>query len=85
MINPHIKVKDKGYTLVINEAVADPTRVTLALQLFDENGKHDRDKLGLGDVNTITIKDDKGNVVGSMYDWGTRVIFIIWLISLVNR
>ncbi|QDY82616.1 DUF4179 domain-containing protein [Paenibacillus polymyxa] len=70
VINPHIKVKDKGYTLVINEAVADPTRVTLALQLFDENGKHDRDKLGLGDVNTITIKDDKGNVVGSMYDMG---------------
>ncbi|CCC86428.1 hypothetical protein PPM_p0278 (plasmid) [Paenibacillus polymyxa M1] len=70
VINPHIKVKDKGYTLVINEAVADPTRVTLALQLFDENGKHDRDKLGLGDANTITIKDDKGKVVGSMYDMG---------------
>ncbi|KAF6580611.1 DUF4179 domain-containing protein [Paenibacillus sp. EKM211P] len=70
VINPHIKVKDKGYTLVINEAVADPTRVTIALQLFDENGKHDRDKLGLGDENKITIKDDKGNVVGSMYDMG---------------
>lgn len=62
VINPHIKVKDKGYTLVINEAVADPTRVTIALQLFNENVKHDRDKLGLGDENKITIKDDKGNV-----------------------
>ncbi|AUO08793.1 hypothetical protein C0638_20715 [Paenibacillus sp. lzh-N1] len=70
VINPHIKVKDKGYTLVINEAVADPTRVTIALQLFDENGKHDRHKLAIGEANKITIKDDKGNVVGSMYDMG---------------
>lgn len=68
--NPHIKEEDEGYTLVIDEAVADPTRVTIALQLFDKNGKHDRDKLVLGDSNMITIKDDKGNVVDSMYDMG---------------
>ncbi|WIV17364.1 DUF4179 domain-containing protein [Paenibacillus polygoni] len=68
--NPHIKEKDEGYTLVIDEAVADPTRVTIALQLFDKNGKHDRDKLVLGDSNKISIKDAKGNVVGSMYDMG---------------
>ncbi|MGQ3480184.1 DUF4179 domain-containing protein [Paenibacillus sp. TY11] len=68
--NPHIKVKDEGYTLVIDEAVADPTRVTIALQLFDKKGNHDRDKLVLGDANKITIKDDKGNAVGSMYDMG---------------
>ncbi|MFB5675152.1 DUF4179 domain-containing protein [Paenibacillus terreus] len=68
--DPHIKVKDKGYTLVIDEAVADPARVTIALQLFDEKGKHDRDKLILSDTNKITIKDDKGNTVDSMYDMG---------------
>lgn len=68
--NPHIKVKDKGYTLVIEEVVADPTRVTLALQLFDKKGEHDRHKLGLGEQNTITIKDAQGNNVGSMYDMG---------------
>jgi hypothetical protein len=44
--------------------------VTIALQLFDENGKHDRHKLSIRDANKITIKDDKGNVVGSMYDMG---------------
>ncbi|WP_253806699.1 hypothetical protein [Paenibacillus polymyxa] len=55
---------------MINEAVADPTRVTIALQLFDENGKHDRHKLAIGEANKITIKDDKGNVVGSMHDMG---------------
>lgn len=68
--NPHIKVNDKGYTLVIEEAVADPTRVTLALQLFDNKGEHDRDKLSLGESNTITIKDAEGKTVGSMYDMG---------------
>ncbi|HBU82220.1 MULTISPECIES: DUF4179 domain-containing protein [Paenibacillus] len=68
--NPHIKVRDKGYTLVIDEAVADPTRVTLALQLFDKKGKHNRDKLLLGDLNNITIKDDKGNELDTMYDMG---------------
>lgn len=70
VFDPHIKVKDEGYTLVIDEAVADPTRVTIALQLFDRKGKHDRNKLALIDPNKITIKDDKGNEVGSMYDMG---------------
>lgn len=68
--NPHIKVKDKGYTLVIDEAVADPTRVTMALQLFDKKGKHDRDKLLLGDLNNITIKDANGKALDTMYDMG---------------
>ncbi|MDQ0171506.1 DUF4179 domain-containing protein [Paenibacillus tundrae] len=68
--NPHIKVKDKGYTLVINEAVADPTRVTIALQLFDPKGKHNRDKLVIGNENQITIKDREGNKVDTMYDMG---------------
>ncbi|KOP68079.1 hypothetical protein AMS62_24645 [Bacillus sp. FJAT-18019] len=68
--DPHIKVKDEGYKLVINEAVADPTRVTMALQLFEKKGEHDRNKLVFVDPNNITIKDDNGNVVGSMYDMG---------------
>ncbi|MDR9745830.1 DUF4179 domain-containing protein [Paenibacillus taichungensis] len=68
--NPHIKVKDKGYTLVIDEAVADPTRVTMALQLFDKKGKHDRYKLLLGDLNNITIKDANGKDLDTMYDMG---------------
>ncbi|GAB6930939.1 hypothetical protein JCM10914A_49220 [Paenibacillus sp. JCM 10914] len=68
--DPQINVKDKGYTLEINEAVADPTRVTMALQLFDSRGKHVRDKLILTEPNQITIKDDNGNLVKTMYDMG---------------
>ncbi|URJ58043.1 hypothetical protein [Paenibacillus polymyxa] len=36
----------------------------------DENGKHDRQKLAIGDANKITIKNDKGNVIGSMLRYG---------------
>ncbi|MGF7049595.1 hypothetical protein J2T13_004116 [Paenibacillus sp. DS2015] len=68
--HPNIKVKDKGYTLKIDEAVADPSRVIIALQLFGPDGKHERKRLKLGQENDIIIKDDQGNMVGSMYDMG---------------
>ncbi|WP_248930088.1 DUF4179 domain-containing protein [Paenibacillus hamazuiensis] len=68
--HPNIMVKDKGYTVKIDEAAADPTRVIVALQLFGPGGKHDRDRLVLTDGNGIFIKDDRGEVVGRMYDMG---------------
>ncbi|RAV22157.1 DUF4179 domain-containing protein [Paenibacillus contaminans] len=68
--HPHIQVKDKGYTVKIDEAVADPTRVVVALQLFGPDGKHDRDRLVINDENSIIIKDDQGKVVGELYDMG---------------
>lgn len=67
---PNIKVEDKGYTIRIDEAVADPTRVILALQLFGSDGKHKRNQLVFTPENSITIKDDQGQVVGKMYDMG---------------
>lgn len=68
--HPNIKVKDKGYTVKIDEVVADPTRVILALKLFGPDGKHDRDRLVLTPENSIKIRDDKGQIVGNMYDMG---------------
>ncbi|OMD42200.1 DUF4179 domain-containing protein [Paenibacillus odorifer] len=68
--HPNIKVKDKGYTIKIDEAVADPTRVIVALQLFGPDGKHDRHRLGFGEGNKIEVKDDHGKVVGELYDMG---------------
>ncbi|OAB32559.1 hypothetical protein PMSD_16395 [Paenibacillus macquariensis subsp. defensor] len=70
VVHPNIKVKDKGYTIKIDEAVADPTRVIIALQLFGPDGKHNRDKLQLTGKNDIMIKDDQGEVVGDVYDMG---------------
>lgn len=68
--HPNIKVKDKGYTIKIDEAVADPTRVIVALQLFGPDGKHDRHRLDFGEGNKIEVKDDQGKVVGELYDMG---------------
>ncbi|WP_372011670.1 DUF4179 domain-containing protein [Paenibacillus chitinolyticus] len=69
--HPNIEVKDKGYMLKIDEAVADSTRVVVALQLFGPDGKHDRNKIAFYNKNHIFIKDEKGNKVGEMYDYGS--------------
>ncbi|MGE6226367.1 DUF4179 domain-containing protein [Paenibacillus chitinolyticus] len=69
--HPNIEVKDKGYMLKIDEAVADSTRVVVALQLFGPDGKHDRNKIAFYNKNYIFIKDENGNKVGEMYDYGS--------------
>ncbi|WP_313641989.1 DUF4179 domain-containing protein [Paenibacillus sp.] len=81
--HPNIKVKDKGYTIKIDEAVADPTRVIVALQLFRPNGKHDRHRLVLSDENgnKIEIKDDHGKVVGDLYDMGYTEDFYYMIVN----
>lgn len=68
--HPNIKVKDKGYTVKVDEVVADPTRVVMALQLFGPDGQHDRDRLVFGKDNKVTIKDETGRIVGKLYDMG---------------
>ncbi len=73
--HPNINVKDKGYTIKIDEAVADPTRVIIALQLFGPDGKHDRNRLEFYPTNNITIKDDQGEIVGKLYDMGVTKDF----------
>lgn len=68
--HPNIKVKDKGYTIKIDEAVADPTRVIVALQLFGPDGKHEKKRLVLNEGNSIAIKDDQGKILGNLSDIG---------------
>lgn len=79
--HPNIKVKDKGYTIKIDEAVADPTRVIVALQLFGPGGKHDRKRLVFGDGNKIEVKDAQGKVVGEMYDYGFTNDFYYMIVN----
>ncbi|MEF3305717.1 DUF4179 domain-containing protein [Paenibacillus sp. GYB003] len=67
---PNIKVKDKGYTVKVDEVVADPTRIVMALQLFGPDGRHDRRSLFFSRENQVTIKDAEGRIVGTMYDMG---------------
>lgn len=79
--HPNIKVKDKGYTIKIDEAVADPTRVIVPLQLFGPSGKHDRERLVLADGNRIEVKDDQGKVVGELYDMGFTSDFYYMIVN----
>lgn len=79
--HPNIKVKDKGYTIKIDEAVADPTRVIIALQLFGPNGKHDRKRLVFADGNRIQVKDDQAKVVGELYDMGFTDDFYYMIVN----
>jgi hypothetical protein len=79
--HPNIKVKDKGYTIKIDEAVADPTRVIVALQLFGPGGKHDRERLVFADGNRIEVKDDQGKVVGELYDMGFTSDFYYMIVN----
>ncbi|CAH1059547.1 DUF4179 domain-containing protein [Paenibacillus pseudetheri] len=79
--HPNIKVKDNGYTIKIDEAVADPTRVIIALQLFGPNGKHDRKRLVFADGNRIQVKDDQGKVVGELYDMGFTDDFYYMIVN----
>jgi hypothetical protein len=79
--HPNIKVKDKDYTIKIDEAVADPTRVIIALQLFGPNGKHDRKRLVFADGNRIEVKDDQGKVVGELYDMGFTDDFYYMIVN----
>lgn len=73
--HPGIKVKNKGYTVKIDEAVGDPTRIIVALQLFGPDGKHDRDRLVLTGENTIKLRDEQGHEVGELYDMGATSDF----------
>lgn len=68
--SPNIKVSDKGYTLRIEEAAADPARVVVALQLYDNKGKHDRKILSLLKDNQIVVKNENKEVIGIMRDVG---------------
>lgn len=79
--HPNIKVKDKGYTIIIEEAVADPTRVIVALQLFRPDGKHDRHRLVFGEKNKIVVKDDQGKITGELYDMGFTNDFYYMIIN----
>ncbi|MCC3374022.1 DUF4179 domain-containing protein [Cohnella sp. REN36] len=74
--HPDIRVTDQGYTVRIDEAAADASRVVLALQVFGPDGRHLREHLHLTPLdldvsrNHITLKDEQGNVIGELFDQG---------------
>ncbi|SFM15261.1 protein of unknown function [Paenibacillus sp. 1_12] len=68
--DPNIKVKDQGYTMEINEVVADSTRVVMALKLTGPDGLPNHNMLELSGPNEIQITDRNGNKLGELHDIG---------------
>lgn len=77
--HPNIGVTNNGYTIKVNEAVADPTRAIMTLEIYGPDGAMNRD-LFLNN-EAIVIKDDKGKTVGTMYDiGGTTDFYYMWAV-----
>jgi hypothetical protein len=69
--NPHIKVKDKGYTLEINEVVVDAARIMMGVKITDPNGKPVVNKV---DWSQVTVKDTEGKEVAKLYSFGGSAV-----------
>jgi hypothetical protein len=61
--NPHVKVEDKGYTLEINEVIADATRLVLGVKVTDPQGKPLVYSVNWNDLH---IKDTNGKEVAEL-------------------
>lgn len=65
--NPGIKVEDKGYTLEINEVVADGARIVMGVKLTDPQGRPIKDKL---DWSKLKIINANGTEIAAMSSRG---------------
>lgn len=65
--NPHVKVKDKGYTIEINEVVADATRLVMGVKVTDPRGKPAVNQV---DWSKILVLDANDNEVARLREQG---------------
>lgn len=69
--DPHVKVTDQGYTLEINEVVADGARIVLAVKMTNPEGKPvNGPDSGVLDWRGLTIKDKNGKEVAELKTLG---------------
>ncbi|WP_136607970.1 DUF4179 domain-containing protein [Paenibacillus dokdonensis] len=61
--NPHVKVRDKGYTIEINEVVADTTRLVMGVKITDPQGEPVVNQVSWTDLR---ILDLDGNEVAQL-------------------
>lgn len=63
---PNIQVSDKGYTLYLQEVVADPTRMVLNLRITDQAGEASDVAMSLFDGSQLEIRNKDGRNIGQL-------------------
>lgn len=62
----NLSVTDNGYTIVLNDVIADPTRLVLAIQVLDKNGQSIADAASIIDYNQLHIRNKTGKEIGKL-------------------
>ncbi|AIQ17972.1 hypothetical protein H70357_15800 [Paenibacillus sp. FSL H7-0357] len=63
---PDIEKSDKGYTLVLQDVVADPTRLVLNITIMDENGLASEDAMSRFNASQLEIRNEAGESIGEL-------------------
>ncbi|OBZ14413.1 hypothetical protein A8L34_10760 [Bacillus sp. FJAT-27264] len=61
-----VQATDKGYTLMLRDVVADPTRMVLSLQIVDEKGQPAEQAMDRFDFEQLHLKDQQGEDIGQL-------------------
>ncbi|MFE4711666.1 DUF4179 domain-containing protein [Paenibacillus sp. NPDC056722] len=62
----NVQATDKGYTLMLRDVVADPTRMVLSLQIVDEKGQPAEREMDRFDFAQLHLKDQQGEDIGQL-------------------
>jgi hypothetical protein len=62
----NVQVKDKGYTLILQDVVADPTRMVLSIRITDNTGQSAKQAMDRFDFQQLHIKDSNGRDIGQL-------------------
>ncbi|MFF2907547.1 DUF4179 domain-containing protein [Paenibacillus sp. NPDC057934] len=64
----NVQATDKGYTLMLRDVVADPTRMVLSMQIVDEKGQPAKQEMDRFDFEQLHLKDQEGEEIGQLRD-----------------
>ncbi|AIQ29609.1 hypothetical protein P40081_16665 [Paenibacillus sp. FSL P4-0081] len=63
---PDIEVTDQGYTLTLQEVVADPNRMILNLRITDAKGQPDEEMMSMFDITQLQLRNEEGLEIGDL-------------------
>lgn len=64
--HPGIEKTDKGYTFVLQDVVADPTRLVLNISITDKTGHAANDAMSKFNTSQLEIHDEQGHNIGEL-------------------